>query len=190
MREVTKILAMITAAVVVGLLIGAGILFVMAGTGIIKGDPGKVGLDGLDGLDGIDGIDGIDGLDGRDGKDGVNGSNGRNGDRGQPGPAGRDAPLNKPSIISIVNMSCSKATCYKKCNYAVVATILDPDDIYMVISIFYDAGEGYIPVKEVVGSSGIYEAHVLITVPMSMQWIIKVWDGQDITVLVQDVVIL
>jgi hypothetical protein len=175
---------------IVGLLIGAGILFLMARTNIIKGENGVDGIDGKDGVIGPVGPPGRNGTKGVKGDVGATGANGSRGDTGSPGRNGVNAPINKYPTITIKNMSGMKATCSKKVNYSVVVTVLDPDDDNVVITFFYDMGEGYIPVKEVVGESGDYEAHVIMTVPTSFEWIVKVWDGQDISILIQDVVIV
>jgi len=180
----------VVAAMIVGLLIGAGVLLVMVGTEIIKGDPGIPGKDGKDGLVGPIGPSGRNGTKGDKGEPGVAGKNGSRGDTGSPGRSGINAPLNKPPGISVLNMSQSSVRCHKKVNYSIVVTVIDPDDVNNVVSFFYDTGEGYIPVKEVIGSDGEYEAHVLMDPTTNMSWIIKVWDGQDISVLVQDVIIL
>jgi len=153
-----------------------------SGTGRFNG---KDGLNGLKGIQGPQGEQGIQGVPGRNGATGLQGpkgdtgSHGATGAKGEKGDPGRDAPVNQPSVITLMNISVST----KKCGgytYSLTVNVSDPDDTSSQVD-FYSSNDNlsWIQVSEQFGLG----VHVfqLTSGSSSVFLLVKAWDGSELT---------
>ena len=135
-----------------------------------KGDPGHTPVLGVDYFvhNGINGVNGRDGI-------------------GRTGPAGKDAPVNNPPSIELVNLTGYYST-GPFCSYDVTFCItvfvsdLDFDALHTTIS-YIDEGL-FIPIRDYI-AQGELVAEVTLTFhgmvqPQTIEWIIEAWDGADL----------
>jgi hypothetical protein len=97
------IVAMVLAALAVGLVLGRPGPAGPAGAQGPPGTPGSTGPAGRNGTNGVNGTNGANGANGTNGLNGTNGTNGANGTNGTPGPGAviEQALVDRPSMVNL-----------------------------------------------------------------------------------------
>ena len=154
-----------------------------------KGDTGLPGLPGQQGLRGLPGINGSQGPRGATGSSGI-GSVGATGPQGLQGLPGKDAPVNNPPNITLINLS---GHCKHSCKYEYTFNItvfindIDNDTVHTTISYKESNASGpwtLLSESILLGncSSSITFTYGSSHSPKTLYWLVESWDGSDISI--------
>ena len=151
----------------------------LASTDYFQGERGPQGLQGIQGPKGNTGATGPQGPKGDTGDKGATGST---------GPSGRNAPINKPPQIEIMNLSgyTLSTKCHTEYTYNITVQIHDSDDttIHTTISYREDNTSLWTQKQEYIGHgvcSTTYSFSDYSPENHIVYWLVESWDGTDIT---------
>ena len=149
---------------------------------IYDGDlKGKDGVQGIPGVQGKQGVQGIQGEQGRSivGPQGSKGDRGSTGSSGSRGPPGKDAPINNPPVISLVNFSGVQKKC-SRYDFVLDVNVSDADDTNLSIEFFTSSDGVNFSQSMTQFDSGVHVfqcsscSHILYVGVVA-------WDGSDVS---------
>lgn len=142
----------------------------LASTDYFRGEQGPQGIPGIQGPRGYTGPTGQQGLKGDTGQTGTTGA------QGPRGASGRDAPVNHPPIITLVNNT-GWHNCY---TYSLTINITDQDNDDLKIIFHYSLDNTTWHQHTTRFNTGEHNVEKRLS-QNTIYWLVEAWDGTDIT---------